>query len=473
VSIDDSICAGDSYNLVATGASSYQWEPQSLVSNPNVSFPSTSALFQTTTFVITGYDANNCAAVDSVEIFVYPISNVDAGNDTSICPGHFVQLNATGGESYTWTTTIGLSNFLINNPIANPSDTTIYHLNITDSNNCVQNDSVTVNVFKEANAEAGFSVSICSGESTLLQGSGGVSYNWEPSEFVNHSSSSSPLCFPDDDMNFNLEVVDSNGCNDFDSVQILVFKINASNDTVLCKGDSIQLNIFGDPATNVLWSSYGAISDSSSFEPWVSPSQSTNYYITATNTQGCEFKDTVIVNVPVLESIIDSNLVAGCEGFYVDFINSSSSNLNYKWYFSDETQSLEQSVEKLFDFNSSIEAKLVVENNIGCKDSTSLNINSISFDSIFNFLNYIPPNIFTPNGDGINDLYELNFPGRINECVDLTIYNKWGEIQFSSTGNNMYWDGFTNTGILASQGIYYYTLNLKNQSKSGFLQLFR
>jgi hypothetical protein len=67
----------------------------------------------------------------------------------------------------------------------------------------------------------------------------------------------------------------------------------------------------------------------------------------------------------------------------------------------------------------------------------------------------------------------LNFPGRINECVDLTIYNKWGEIQFSSTGNNMYWDGFTNTGILASQGIYYYTLNLKNQSKSGFLQLFR
>ena len=157
----------------------------------------------------------------------------------------------------------------------------------------------------------------------------------------------------------------------------------------------------------------------------------------------------------------------------MDFINSSSSDLSYSWLFSDGTTSNEQSVEKSFDFNSTIDAQLIVENEIGCISSSNLSINSLSLDSIFNFDNYTPPNIFTPNGDGKNDLFEFFFPGRINECINLTIYNKWGEIQFSSTGNNIYWDGYTSTGILASQGIYYYTLSFKDQTKSSFLQLFR
>ena len=166
-------------------------------------------------------------------------------------------------------------------------------------------------------------------------------------------------------------------------------------------------------------------------------------------------------------------MVAGCDGFYIDFINLSSADLNHYWLFSDNLLSNENTVEKSFDFNSSIESRLFVENDKGCKDSSTISITSLNFESIFNFESFNPPNIFTPNGDGINDLYELNFPGRINECVSLVIYNKWGEIQFSSTGNNIYWDGFTNTGIPATQGIYYYSLNLKNNSKSGFLQLIR
>tara|TARA_B100001287_G_scaffold125390_2_gene105682 strand:+ start:13028 stop:14542 length:1515 start_codon:yes stop_codon:yes gene_type:complete len=473
VSPNDSICSGDSYNLFATGASSYNWTPDSLLINSNVPFPSTINLTQTVTFVVTVLDNSGCSTVDSVEIFIYTSPIVSAGNDTTVCPGDTLQLNAVGGEDYIWSNDDDLSNLLINNPIAIPTESTVYKVEVIDSNNCKTNDSIAVNVFNNPNANAGFDINICNNQSHLLEGSGGVSFHWEPEEYINHPDSSSALCFPPDDMEFTLDILDSNGCADSDTVQILVFKIRTSNDTTICSGDSIQLTILGDPSTDFIWSPNINISDSSSSDPWVSPTEMIKYEVTASNSLGCTYNDDIIINISNIESVIDSTLVVGCDGFYVDFINSSSDDLNYKWIFSDNSQSNEYVVEKRFDFDSSIEAKLVVENDLGCKDSSLLNITSLNFESIFNFDTFIPPNTFTPNGDGLNDLYELNLPGRINECVSLNIYNKWGEIQFSSIGNNIYWDGFTNTGIPASQGIYFYTLNLKNKTKSGFLQLFR
>ncbi len=474
LSPNDTICQGNNYSdLFATGANSYSWAPDSLLLNAETPFPNTINLTETVTFIVTALDNTGCPYVDSVEIFVNSSPNASAGNDTIICPGSSLQISATGGSEYRWNADDGLSNILISNPIATPSVTSTYILEVEDSNGCKVIDSITVNIFPFPNAVAGFDVSICANESHLLQGSGGETYRWEPSEFVNHPDSSSALCYPENDMEFVLEIVDSNGCVDFDTVQILVFKINASNDTIICIGDSTQLSVFGDPSTEFLWSPFNDISDSSSSQPWVSPTESIEYSVIATNADNCIYYDTVNIEISNLQSVIDTNIVIGCDGFYIDFINSSSNDLNYYWLFSDNSQSNELVAEKTLDFNSSVKAQLFVENDLGCQDSSSLNLNSLTFESIFNFESFNPPNIFTPNGDGTNDLYDLKFPGRINECVELVIYNKWGEIQFSSTGNNIYWDGYTNTGVPASQGIYYFTLNLKNKSKSGFLQLFR
>ena len=473
ISPNDSICSGNNYSLFATGAASYSWSPDSLMVNTEIPFPTTINLTETVTFIVTVLDNNLCATSGSVEIFVYNSPNANAGNDTTICSGSSIQIEATGGEEYIWNAEDGLSNLLINNPFVTPSNTTTYVVEVTDSNDCKINDSITINLFNPTIASAGFDQNICVNSSHLLQGSGGVIFHWEPEQYVNHPDSSTALCFPPDDIEFVLEVVDSNGCTDYDSVRISVFKINISNDTIICKGDSTKISVLGDPSTEFLWSPSENISDSSISEPWVSPTEETIYSVIATNAQGCIDYDTLNIEISNIESVIDTNLVVGCDGFYIDFINSSSTDLNYYWLFSDNLQSNENSVEKTFDFNSSIQSKLFVENDIGCQDSSVISITSLSFESIFNFESFNPPNIFTPNGDGKNDLYELNFPGRINECVDLVIYNKWGEIQFSSTGNNVYWDGYTNTGIPASQGIYYYSLNLKNNSKTGFLQLFR
>ena len=71
ISGDDTICAGNSINLIASGALNYSWSPSVSLSNPSIPFPLASPDF-TTTYYLTGFDANNCSSIDSIEIYVHP-----------------------------------------------------------------------------------------------------------------------------------------------------------------------------------------------------------------------------------------------------------------------------------------------------------------------------------------------------------------------------------------------------------------
>lgn len=80
------------------------------------------------------------------------------------------------------------------------------------------------------------------------------------------------------------------------------------------------------------------------------------------------------------------------------------------------------------------------------------------------------PNIFTPNGDGINDVFKIeNLP----ENSTVTIYNRWGIQIFESTKPKTFWDGRTTSGEQCSEGVYFYIINTKEKSCKGYLQLVR
>ena len=86
------------------------------------------------------------------------------------------------------------------------------------------------------------------------------------------------------------------------------------------------------------------------------------------------------------------------------------------------------------------------------------------------------PNVFTPNGDGINDVL-LVYPGDINE-FHIEIFNRWGERVFESSTPFKSWDGKNTKGIMQSDGVYYYIItgNYPNQEpyhKEGFIQLLK
>lgn len=78
------------------------------------------------------------------------------------------------------------------------------------------------------------------------------------------------------------------------------------------------------------------------------------------------------------------------------------------------------------------------------------------------------PNIITPNGDGINDLYQLNFP-----YENMVVYNRWGQKMFESNYNDDFWDGRTPSGNEVPEGTYFYIITTKEENYKGYIQLLR
>ena len=467
----DTICDGFSTQLIATGALSYNWSPTHSLTNSSIPYPSANPNTNTN-YIVTGTDANGCANRDTISVVVLPLPNVEAGNDTTICPGLSVQLNATGGDTYQWLTTINLSNYLIPNPVATPNTSTNYMVRATDVNGCANTDTVRVVLHDSANADAGFSVSACYGDAIQLNASGGISYSWEPNYFLNHPTLANPLAFPNDDMVFTVQVTDSNGCIDFDSLNISVFVAHAGDDAIICKGDSILRSIGGDPATTFNWSPTDGVSDPTIYNPTLSPSIPTQYIVNIENAGGCNYIDTVFIDVSNPIPTFDTILNPGCNGVFTEFVNTSNSEFGFTWNFSNGDYATNDKVKKVFDFGSSFSATLTVQDSLNCTNSIDINIYTDLFE---NYFDIYYPNVFTPNSDGENDLFIVEVPGRINQCTELIIYNRFGEIQFISTGNNLKWDGRNNVGLEVPNGEYFFTLNVKSGffSQSGTLYKFQ
>ena len=70
------------------------------------------------------------------------------------------------------------------------------------------------------------------------------------------------------------------------------------------------------------------------------------------------------------------------------------------------------------------------------------------------------PNSFSPNGDGINDTWDITHLERSQNC-SLTVFNRYGEVIFKSAGYQIQWDG-TYRGSPLPVGTYYYIINPKN-----------
>ncbi len=81
------------------------------------------------------------------------------------------------------------------------------------------------------------------------------------------------------------------------------------------------------------------------------------------------------------------------------------------------------------------------------------------------------PNVFTPNQDGINDLFKVNLCDSIN--FNLVIYDRWGLKIFETNKFKQGWDGYTTSGVPCIDGSYFYLVTTENKKKKGFFQLIR
>jgi len=141
------ICIGESIVFTATGGDTYQWYPAATVQNPNDAstkvFPSSN-----TTYKVVVTD-NVCNITDSlfatVSLASLPNTTISKSNDVDCVIGE-AKLTATGGAKYLWSPASSLSNPHMANPVATPTQTTMYYVQISNTNGCTAQDSIEVKV---------------------------------------------------------------------------------------------------------------------------------------------------------------------------------------------------------------------------------------------------------------------------------------------------------------------------------------
>lgn len=136
---DDTICVGQIATLNASGGAAYSWSTGSSGAVINVS-PPVSASYSVTVF------NGSCFDVDSVKVEVVPAPVADAGNNTFVQSGSSITLSGSGGGSYLWQPSTGLSCVTCQNPQASPTASTSYTLIVTDAQGCTSVDSVYVEI---------------------------------------------------------------------------------------------------------------------------------------------------------------------------------------------------------------------------------------------------------------------------------------------------------------------------------------
>ena len=84
------------------------------------------------------------------------------------------------------------------------------------------------------------------------------------------------------------------------------------------------------------------------------------------------------------------------------------------------------------------------------------------------------PNIFTPNGDGKNDWLEFDLPLGFQEFANIQVFNRWGQLVFSSENSLVTsWNGRTNVGREAPDGVYFYVVSIFENEFKGSATLIR
>jgi gliding motility-associated-like protein len=141
------ICLGQSFQLKASGATTYTWTPASSLSHADSSAPLATPT-TTTTYVATGREGSCLADTHLVKVVVNPVPKVDAGNDDRVVAGNSVILQASGSgiDRIEWTADSSLSCTTCYAPNAAPKHTTTYYVTAYTNKGCTATDSVTVRV---------------------------------------------------------------------------------------------------------------------------------------------------------------------------------------------------------------------------------------------------------------------------------------------------------------------------------------
>ncbi|MDD5570187.1 MAG: PKD domain-containing protein [Bacteroidales bacterium] len=311
---NQTICQGTSTVISATGGNSYTWNTGQTTSSITVN-PT-----QTTTYTVTGI--NSCETItDNVIITVTPLPVANAGGDQNVCSGTSVNLTATGGTTYSWST-----GQIINSITVSPTLTTTYVVTVSTACGSATDD-VVVTISALPTANAGKDTTLCSGNNIVLTGNGGTNYSWSTGQTTQTISVS-----PTQTTTYTLTATSACGSAS-DAVVITVIPqpfVDAGINQTICFGSQVTITASGNG--NFSWSS-GETTNSIT----VSPTQTTTYIVSVSNSCNT-VTDNVVVTVNPLPAAVTNNDTTICYGNNVIF--TVTGGTNYIWSSGQNTSSV-------------------------------------------------------------------------------------------------------------------------------------
>lgn len=414
------------------------------------------------------YDACGNLIQDQVTLYLLdePPLNLIMPPDTALaCPNSSIDIQpvVSGGVapySYSWNNGSTSSSIDVS-----PVSSTTYSLTVRDACSYqMKTGSTFVDVlpYQPPVVDLGSDIAIqCPNQEVLLgasvnNGYGAISYLWENGGTTDTTTVQSLYT-----NNYWIQVTDACGSQALDTVKVTILGSVLQTETfgggVYCKSDSIEIGVEATGGTgdySYLWSNL----DTTSIVNVLASDQ--NYYVEVQDACGTySVYDTVVVRTesPTAEfETANEDVVVNTNQY---FTNLSTDAVSYYWDFGNGVTSTETNPYTTFTEETNFDVMLVAIDENNCVDTT---IHTII---VRPHLIYFVPNAFTPNGDGYNDV----FKGKgVGVKVSLfQIFDRWGELIFSSTNPNAYWDG-TYNGKPAQNDVYIYKIQLTGYDNSYF-----
>ena len=358
--------------------------------------------------------------------------------DTLICNIDTLQLLASGSGIFSWTPNYNIISANTSNPLVYPKTTTWYKV-LLDDNGCINTDSVRIRVIDKVTLTVRPDTTYCAGDGVQLYATtDGLQFSWTPNLSLNNPNIVNPIANPPTTTTYQL-TAKVGKCSATDDVSIFPIPyplVNAGPDVSICYNASVQLNA-SVVANSYFWRPQGSLNNPNILNPIAHPASTTKYILTATDILGCPKPsfDTVVVTVlPKVKASAgrDTMIVFG-----QPLQLNATGGENYLWTPATYLNNISVSnpVARINSTIDSMRYKVYVTDLLGCLDSSTILVKIFRTNpQIF------VPTGFTPNGDGRNDVLKPIAVG-IERIEYFRVYNRWGQLVFTTTINGKGWDG--------------------------------
>lgn len=422
-------------------------------------------------YMVTMTDSNGCTNTATVTITEPPLLTSVAGTATTICIGQSANLTdapAGGTAPYTYSWTDGTNNWATANITVSPIVTTTYTVVVTDANGCIsapQTVTVTVNPPLTVNAMPG--VTVCANTLVNLTavgngGNGNLTYTWLPINLTGSSVNTMVV----NTTTYTVVITDNCGTPpDSSTITVTVnpqptVSIAATTATSDCMPLCVTFANNTPNTASILWTFGNGLGTSTSTTPTYCFTSSGTYDVSATVTDniGC-VGSTTLTNYITVYPLPTADFTAFPQpatelNNLVTFTDQSVGAVAWIWSFGfDDSASVVQNPTYTFQDTGTFIVQLIVTNQYGCQDS--INIPIVVHPDYALFI----PNTFTPNGDGINEIFFPQGVGVNPDKFSMYIFDRWGNMIYKTETWPAGWDGTVQgTNRLCQEDTYVYKI---------------